>query len=260
MKPLRALLTGLAVFLIALALLVWFMPARLALSLMQSRLHGLKFDRIGGTLWQGHAGQVSTPAGTALGSLAWTLSRRALLGDVQIGIDLRQPQLQLQAKMHRISDTQEDWHDITLHADMAQLGVQALFNGQPQGQLDLHVTQALLQGQWPMQADASGVWSHAAVRTAQGTIPLGTMRLTILGESGALKAALDDDGRGSLQTAGRLSFSPLGWDLSMNLKPRSENPALLHWLDGFGTPAADGSVQLRYRGGLAQFNTATGNP
>jgi general secretion pathway protein N len=260
MKPLRVLLTGVAVFLIALALLVWFMPARLALALMQSRLHGLQFNQVSGSLWRGEAGQLATPDGTALGSLAWTLSRRALLGDVQLSVDLRQPQLQWQAQMHRISDTQEDWHDVNLHAEMALLGVQPLFNGQPQGQLDLHVTQALLQGQWPMQADASGVWSQAAVRTEQGVVPLGTMRLSIRAESGVLQATLDDDGSGPLQTAGRLSFSPLGWDLHMNLKPRSENPALLHWLRGFGAPAADGSVQLRYRVGLAQFNTATGHP
>jgi general secretion pathway protein N len=259
MRRLRALLAGLAAFLLALALLVWFMPAWLALSVMQSRLHGLKLDQVQGTLWQGQAGQVATPDGAGLGSLAWTLSRRALIGDVLLGLDLRQPQLQVQGQMHRLSDTQEDWHDVTLHMDVAMLGAQLLLRGQPQGQLDLHVAQAQLQDHWPMQVDASGTWSHAWLRTEQGTVPLGTLLLKISGQAGVLSATLDDDGSGPLQTAGRLSFSPLGWDLQLNLKPRTENPALLHWLHGFDAPAADGSVRLRYRGGLASFNTTTGN-
>jgi general secretion pathway protein N len=260
MKHLRTVLTSLAVFVVALALLVWFMPARLALPLMQSRLHGLRFDDVGGSLWDGHAGQISTPEGATLGSLAWTLSRRALIGDVQLRLDLRQPQWQVQGQMHRISDTQQDWHDVNLQVDMAMLGMQPLLQGEPLGHFDGHITQAQLQGNWPMQIDASGTWSQAAVRTAQSTLPLGTLLLRVSGQSGVVKAALDDDGSGPLQTAGRLTFSPLGWDLRLDLKPRGENPALLHWLRGLGPTAADGSVQLRYRGGLTQVHANTENP
>jgi general secretion pathway protein N len=254
-KRLRTVLISLALFVIALVLLIWFMPAQLALPLMQSRLHGLQFKQVQGTLWQGRAAQLSAPDGSALGSLAWTLSRRALLGDVQFGLDLRQPQMQLQGQMHRVSGTQDDWRDVALHMDMTILGPQPLLHVEPQGQFDLQVPTAQLQGNWPMQIDASGIWSQAAVRTEQGSrIPLGTMLLQIKGEAGVLKATLGDDGSGPLRTAGRLSLSPLGWDLQLDLKPRSENPALLHWLRSLGPSTADGSVQLRYRGGLAHIN------
>jgi general secretion pathway protein N len=74
-----------------------------------------------------------------------------------------------------------------------------------------------------------------------------------------LHARLDDDGHGPLQTAGRLSFSPLGWDLDLNLTPRRADPALLHWLHTLAPPGPDGHVQLRYRGGLNAINS-TGNP
>lgn len=260
MRHLRTLLAWLAVFILALGALVWFMPARLALPLMQSRLHGLRFNQVEGTVWQGRAGQLSAADGSALGSLAWTLSRRALTGDVQLGLDLCQPQWQVQAQMHRLSDTQQDWHDVIVHADMAVLGIQPLLQGEPQGQFDAHLAQAQLQGNWPMQIDAFGTWTHAAVRTEHSTLPLGTLLLRVNGQAGVIKAALDDDGRGPLQTAGRLSFSPLGWDLRLDLKPRGENPALLRWLHGLGPAAADGSVQLRYRGGLSQIHTGTENP
>ncbi|QAU25102.1 type II secretion system protein N [Dyella sp. M7H15-1] len=260
MKYLRTVLTSLAVFVVALGLLIGFMPAYLALPLMQSRLHGLRFSDVGGTLWQGHAAQVSAPDGTALGSLTWTLSRRALLGDVQLRLALHQPKFQVRGQMHRISDTQEDWRDVALQLDMSMLGMQPLLQGEPQGQLDVHIMQARLQGGWPMQVDAFGTWSQAAVRTAQGVLPLGTLLLRINGQAGVLKAVLDDDGSGPLQTAGRLSFSPLGWDLQLSLKPRGDNPPLMHWLHDLGPVAADGSVQLRYRGGLSHLNANTENP
>ena len=92
MKTLRIVLAGLAAFLLALAALVWFMPASMALPLMQSRLHGLQFEHVSGTIWQGQAVQVSTAGGPSFGSVAWTLSRRAIIGDIQLGLDFRQPQ------------------------------------------------------------------------------------------------------------------------------------------------------------------------
>ena len=260
MKPLRVVLAGLVAFAVALAVLVWFMPARLALPLLQSRLRGLQWKQVSGMIWQGEAGQVTMTGGMALGRVAWTLSRRALIGDIQLGVDLRQPQLQLHGSMHRLSPTQDEWRNVTLRMDSALLGAQPWLHGQPQGWLDLHIAQAQLQGGWPMQVDAKGHWTQASVRTAQGTFALGTMPLSIKGQSGVLQATLDDDGSGALRTAGRLSFSPLGWDLRMSLKPRHSDPAFLHWLHMLGAPAPDGSVQLRYRGGLIPFNSATGNP
>jgi general secretion pathway protein N len=260
MKALRIALASLAAAFLALAALVWFMPARWALPLLQSRLHGLQFEQVDGTVWQGRAGRVLMPGGPVLGSLAWTLSRSTLLGDARLGLDLRQPQLQLQGELHRLSATQDNWHNVNLLVDMAMLGVQPWLHGRPEGELNLHVAQAQLQGSWPMQIAAAGTWSQAVVRTAQGAVSLGTMLLKINGQAGVLQAALDDDGNGPLQTAGRLSFSPLGWDLHINLRPRHDDPILLRWLRTLGVPAPDGSVRLRYRGGLAQFNSTTGNP
>ncbi|GAB2592857.1 type II secretion system protein N [Dyella jejuensis] len=255
MKRLRVVLAGLAAFVLAFALLVWFMPARWVLPWLRSSLHGVQFEQLEGTLWNGRAGQVSMADGTRLGRVAWTLSHRALIGDIQLGLKLQQPQLQVQGWMHRISATQQAWRDVTLHLDMAMLGVQPWLHGQPQGQFDLHIPHAQWQGDWPMQLDAQGSWSQAAVDTGQGPVRLGVLRLAIMGQSGVLHATLDDDGHGPLRTAGRLSFSPLGWDLRLDLKPRSDDPALLRWLHGLGTPAADGTLELRYRGGLAQFGT-----
>lgn len=243
----------LAIVLLLLGVLVWFIPASWALPLLQSRLRGVRFEGLSGSLWEGRAEQVSIGNGPPLGSLTWTLSRRALLGDVRMGVYLHQPQLQLTAQLHRDGAAQMDVRDATLHMDMAMVGAQPWIRGQPQGQLDLQVPQARLQGIWPMQLDATGNWSQASIRTEQGDVPLGTLMLTVNGESGAIRGTLNDDGSSAVQTSGRLSLSPLGWDLQFRLVPRSQDPAVMGWLRSLGTPAADGTLELRYRGGLAQM-------
>jgi general secretion pathway protein N len=260
MKQLRSVLAGLAVLVLAMAVLVWFMPARLALLLLQSRLQGLELSEVSGTVWQGHAGQVAIPGRVELGSVAWTLSRRALIGDIQLGLDVRQPQFQLQGQMQRLSAGVDEWRDVRLSVDTALLGVQPWLHAQPAGTLAMRIAQAQLQGDWPMQVDAAGTWSQAALHTAQGPVALGDMSIRISGQAGVLHASLDDDGHGPLQTAGRLSFSPLGWDLALDLKPRRADPALLHWLHALAPSGPDGRVQLRYRGGLNAIHSTTGNP
>ncbi|HUA78832.1 MAG TPA: type II secretion system protein N [Dyella sp.] len=245
---------------LALGVLVWFMPARLALPLLQSQWRAVRFEQVSGTLWQGRAERVLVAGGANLDGLAWTLSRCALFGDVRLDADVRQPPLHVNGHIRRLSATQTELSDVTLRASIAMLGTQPWLHGQPQGQLDLHIAKAQLQSNWPMQIDASGTWSQASVRTTKGEIPLGAMLLDVHGQSGELQAVLHDDGSGPLRTAGRLSFSPLGWDLAMNLTPRRRDPALLSWLRSLGTPAADGTLQLRYRGGLAQLNSAARKP
>ncbi|WP_404559252.1 type II secretion system protein N [Dyella humi] len=256
----KRLLVVLVVGVLAVGALAWFIPASWALPLLQSQWRGVRLEGLSGTLWQGRAEQVSIASGPPLGRLDWTLSRRALLGDIRVDLNLYQPQLQVQAQMHRVSSAQMDLHDLTLHMDMAMLGAQPWLHGQPQGQLDLQVPQAQLQGIWPMQLDATGNWSQASIHTPQGEVPLGTVMLAVTGQSGAIQGTLNDDGSGPVQTSGRLSFSPLGWDLQVRLIPRNDNPALLSWLRSLGTPAADGTLELRYRGGLAQLNPVTRKP
>jgi len=247
--------TALAIVILILAALVWFMPASWALPLLQAQWRGVRMEGVSGTVWEGRAEQVSIAGGPQLGSLAWTLSHRALLGQIRAHVDLTQPQLHLQGQLQRTSSTQIDLSDVTLSMDASMFGPQPMLHGQPQGQLDLQAPQVQLQGYWPMQLDAAGTWSHAAMRTPAGSVPLGTLRLAVTGQSGVLHATLSDDGSGAVQTAGRLSLSPLGWDLDLRLIPRRDDPAVLPWLESLGKPAADGTLELRYRGGLAQWNT-----
>lgn len=255
----KRLLAYIALGAFALGVMVWFMPARWVAPLLQPHLPGVRLERVEGTVWQGRAGELASAEGANLGELSWNVSRRALLGDLRVGLDLIRPRLQIRGQLHRLSAAALGVHDLTLHMDASLLGAQPWLHGQPQGELDVHVPQARLQGYWPMQLEATGTWSQAAVRTEGEAIPLGTLLFHVSGESGVVQAMFHDDGRGPLQTTGHLSFSPLGWDLRVRLKPRANDRALSAWLQTLGAkPSADGMFQLRYRGGLALLNTAMG--
>lgn len=262
MKWSRILLAGLAM-LLAVIVLVWFLPARLAMGMLQSRLHGLQLEGVGGLLWQGHADRVVANDGRELGRTQWTLSRRALLGDIRLELDLEQPQLHFHGYMQRISDTEIDWHDAQLHVDTAlfdqsPLGQQPLLRGnRPRGTLDIGVAQAQLRGNWPMQLDATAQWHDAAIQTPQGILSLGQLNLEAASRSGVLQANLSDDGSGPLQVAGQLSLSPLGWRYTVTLEPRRDDPLLHRWLASLGKPGPDGTVHLQGHGGLASPTSST---
>jgi general secretion pathway protein N len=258
MKRLRIVLIGLVLLVAVLAAMVWWLPASWAVPILRSRLRGLQLQQVTGTVWQGKAGQVATGAGEPLGTVEWSLSRRALLGDIDLDLSLQQPRLSFQGHMHELSNTQDEWRDVTLSLDPSMLDVQPWLHAKPVGQLRLAIARAQLQGGWPMQVDATAHWTHAAVHTAQGVATLGDMSAQITGDNGVLQATLSDDGDGALHMSGLLSFSPLGWSLQMSLKPRTDDPVLTQWLRTLGRPDADGTVRLGYRGGLAQMNSTQG--
>ena len=250
MKWSRILLISLAV-LLAVIVLVWFLPARWAVGMLQSRLHGLQLEQVGGSLWQGHADRVVAADGSELGRAQWTLSRRALLGDIRLELDLQQPQLHFHGYMQRVSDSEIDWHDVQLHVDAAWLDQQPLLRGnRPRGTLDIQMAQAQLQGNWPMQLDAKAQWHDAALQTPHGWLSLGQLNLQAASRSGVLQATMGDDGSGPLQVAGQLTLSPLGWRYTVTLEPRRDDPLLRRWLAGLGKPDSDGTVRLQGHGGL----------
>lgn len=254
MKTLRTVLIGLAALVLALALLVWFMPASWALATLGSRLHGVRLEQVSGLAWQGRAGRVLSANGMDIGQVQWTLSRRALLGDVRLQLALQKPGVAFSGKLHRLSATEVDWNDVQLQADAAVLdGLPWLRGNSLHGRLNVHIVGARLQGVWPMRLDAVAQWQDAAADENGRRVALGNFRLRAQGDGGVIRLALDDDGSGPLQASGKASLSPLGWRYKLRLKPRTDGPALRQWLAGFGKPASDGTLQWQGSGGLARF-------
>jgi len=253
LKILRKCLIGFGVLVLAVLLLVWFLPARLAMLWMAPQLHGLRLQHVDGLLWDGRAGQVTTADRQVLGKLHWQLSRLALLGKAQLRLDFTGPQLDFSGVMQKLPAGQVEWHDVRARMDLSVLNAYStkLPLGQPRGELQLSVAHALLQAGWPLQLRANAQWSEASLKTRDGDIALGGLQLQAQAQNGVLSAQLQDDGHGPLQASGQLQLSPLGWRLDATLLARQTDPALRHWLAQFGKPDSSGTLHIQRSGGMA---------
>ena len=266
MKYLRKGLIGVAALLLAVALLLWFLPARWLQPRIEARLHGLRLAQVQGLLWDGRAGQVLAADGRVLGSLRWRLSRRALLGEVRLQLDFAGPQLGFSGTLRQRPGGRVEWHAVTLHAELAALQPRLTSPlGQPGGTIQLAVPRALLQGGWPLQLQATAQWQHAVMQTRTGALTLGELQARAQAQGGVIQAQLQDDGHGPLQVQAQALLSPLGWRLDATLRARQTDPALRRWLSTLGPADADGTVHIHRRGGLAgslpgATPTSTGHP
>lgn len=252
LKYLRKCLIGLGLVLPAAALLLWFLPARWAMPWLAPRLHGLRLQQVQGLLWDGRADQVVAADGHVLGRLQWQLSRRALLGTLQLRLDFDGPQLAFSGGVQRLPGGQIASREVNIRAELAALDPYIKSPlGQPQGELQLTIDHALLQGGWPLQLQAQAQWRHAVMHTRGGDVALGDLQWQAQAQDGVIQAQVHDDGKGPLHADGQIQLSPLGWRLDAMLRPRQTDPALRRWLAGLGQPAADGSVHIRRSSGLA---------
>lgn len=252
MTYLRKYLIGFGLVLLAAALLLWFLPARMVMPWLEPQLHGLRLQQVRGLLWDGRAAQVVTADGHVLGRLQWHISRRALLGTLQLQLDFDGPQLAFSGAMRRLPEGQIAWHGVNLRAELAALDPYVKSPlGQPRGELRMTIDHVLLQGGWPLQLDAQAQWHHALMHTRGGDVALGDLQWLAQAQDGVIQAQVHDDGNGPLHADGQMQLSPLGWRLDAMLRPRQTDPALRRWLAGLGQPAADGSVHIRRSSGLA---------
>jgi general secretion pathway protein N len=251
LKYLRKCLAGLGVLILIAGLLAWFLPARWALPWIEPQLHGLHLQQVQGQLWDGRAGQVVNAQGHPVGQLQWRLSRRALMGQLQLQLDFQGPQITFSGAMRRLPENQVEWRGVSLHAELAALLPQVASPlGQPLGELQLTADQALLQGGWPLQMDGRAKWLHAVMRTRNGDVALGDLQWQVQAQGGVIEVQLHDDGHGPLQADGQLQLSPLGWRLDAKLRARQTDPALRRWLGGLGQTDTDGMVHVQRSGGL----------
>jgi general secretion pathway protein N len=253
LKILKKILAALAVLLLAVGLVLCWLPARWALPLLQPSLHGLRLQEVGGTLWDGHAGRVVSPQGRVLGRVQWQLSRRALFGQVDARIDFAAPQFGIGARMRKLPAGQVDVSNLQAHAELSALTDPRLRwpMGQPRGEFVLDAPHALLQGGWPLQMDADWQWRQAVMHMKNRDVALGDLHGRLAAQGGVIHAQWQDDGQGPLRTIGHLDLSLLGWRLDAELQPRGDDPALQRWADALGKPDADGAIHIARSGGLA---------
>ncbi|MDQ6646406.1 MAG: type II secretion system protein N [Pseudomonadota bacterium] len=252
MKSLQKYLLGLGVLLLALGLVLWFLPARWATPWIETKLHGLQLQQVHGTVWQGRSDQVVAADGQTLGKLQWQLSRRALLGQGRLHLSFDGPSLTFSGIVSKPSEPLIDVRDVTMRTDLGSLGLPAVSPlGQPRGDLQVSISHALLQGGWPMELQLQAQWQQAVMHTQDGDVALGTLALQAQSQGGVVQAQIHDTGNGPLAAAGELQLSPLGWRLDATLSSRQTDPKLDRWLATLGPVSADGRVHIQQRGGLA---------
>ncbi|MEW9573731.1 type II secretion system protein N [Rhodanobacter sp. Si-c] len=253
MKLLGKILAAVAALLLAAAALLWWLPARWAMPLLQPRLHGLRLQQLGGTVWNGSAGQVLSPAGSELGHVQWQLSHRALFGQAELQIDFEGPQFGLRGHMRQLPAGQSEWSDLHAQVDLAALDDPRLRLplGQPRGELALNARHVLLQGGWPLELQADWQWRQAAMHMKNDDVALGDLHGTLAAQDGVIHAQWQDDGQGPLRTTGKLDLSLLGWRLEAALQPRRDDRPLQRWIATLGNADADGILHIARSGGMA---------
>ncbi len=242
----------LALLLIGFAL-VWFLPASWALPLLAPRLPGVKLGDVSGSLWDGRAERVISPKGENLGQLRWQLSRRALLGDRQLSVDMQGPRVVFAGHMSGDTANEAVWTDVHLRVDLGVLGgALTLPGGQPRGVLDVAAGHVRLSGGWPLEMDARVRWQPASMRSARlGSVTLGSLQAALTAEQGVIHGHVHDGGNGPLKIDGELQLSPLARRFTAQAVPRQPDASLQRWLSGLGVTDANGVTHINYVGGLA---------
>lgn len=250
----KKLLLGLAVVLVALALLVWFAPARWVAPMVETRLHGAQLREVSGSVWDGRVGELVLADGTVLGRLDWRLSHRALFGQVRLHVALEGPAIRGHGDFARDGDT-ASWRGVQLHVALDALSHPPTTPwGVPQGELALDLEQMQVLKGWPDSVSGRMRWPRASMQTPQGTIALGDLMADLSGSHGVIRADLRDGGNGPLALAGVVQLSPIGWRLDARLSARDHEPALQHWLARLGPPDAQGVTHLQRGAGVGALS------
>lgn len=244
--------TGMVVLLAVLALfaLFWALPAQWALPLLQKRMPGVHLDAVGGSLWQGHADNVSDDKGRLLGRVDWTLSRRVVLGQLAFSFDFHGPAGTAGGELEGRGDEQA-WRHVRLDLDISRLKLPPAWRMEgATGRLSGTFDTLTLRSNWPQDLSGTLRWRNAAVVSRGAAVKLGDLRADLSGMANVIHGELRDEGDGPLALQGNLLVAPIGWRLAANLRPHQADPALERVLARWARKAADGSYSVNLHAGV----------
>jgi general secretion pathway protein N len=245
----------LALLVVGLVALFWWLPARLALPLVEARLKGVHAAEVSGSVWNGEAGMLTDAHGKALGRLNWTLSRTAVFGHHQLAFDFSGPVGSAGGEMDA-QHGQSTWRHVRADLAMDRLSVSGGLREQaPQGRLLATFDTIDVQGNWPQALQGTVRWRDASLIAQGQRAPLGDFRADLTGAAGVIHGTIADEGDGPLTAKGSLLLAPLGWRLDLLLTPRHADAGLARVLSRWARPAADGSFHIVQRTGLVPAET-----
>lgn len=253
MKVWRTAFLGIAILLLAALVLLWFLPARLAMPWLDARLNGVQLQGVSGLLWDGRAERVVTAKGQNLGALQWRLSRFALIGDNRLHVELHGEKVDFVGTMTGGKATEATWTDVQMRLDLDTLGPGFMvLGGLPRGTFQVTASNIQLRGGWPWSLDTRVHWQDAVLRLPrQEDLKLGSLHADLRAVNGVIEGHVQDAGDGPLRVDGRLQLSPLARRFTAVAAPRGQHPEIRRWLSAFGATDADGVTHINYSGGLA---------
>lgn len=241
----KKILTGLAIFSIALAVFVIAnFPAHFATRFMPSNLP-VKLSGVEGTIWRGSVNEFRVN-NRSLGKLSWRLKALPLfLGKASAAFEIHREGLNVEGEgtasythVVKLRDTKIDAEVVLLPIPTEKL------LAEPSGFVNGFITQVTVKDEWIDEMTANFDWNPASLLSP---IPmdLGDISLNLTGENGNLEGEVSS--KGALATEGGFQISPEGrLTADILLTPTDNTPAeLLDILPMFGKPSSDGSVRLQ---------------
>jgi general secretion pathway protein N len=250
MKFIKALLLVLLLLFALAAVAIALFPASTAISWMGGRLGPLQLTEVGGTVWDGHAGQ-ATAFGEPLGRLRWTASPISVLRAA--------PRVQMALEGDRYNGSAQAVLRGALSADLADakfsfpaeklrpaLDVPGLV---PTGTVEVDLPNAKIDGGYPRQLQGVAVWRNAAV-AGEAAAALGDIKAEFSTTvDGAITGVISDLG-GPLKVEGSFRLALTGYEAEALLTPKGSNPALDKALNHIGERQPDGSAYLKITGSM----------
>lgn len=250
MKLIRNLLLLVIVLLLLAALVLAFLPARIALQFIGPKIGPVELGEVSGSLWKGQVSPASIN-GEPIGTLGWTLHPLSLLGArVDADVTLQGDQYNGRTALSVQRDRRLLVRDLDLRFPARRLepmlDIPALVF---RGEVQVTIASAELRAGFPTAIAGSATWKDAAV-AGSAEARFGDI-ITEFGSAadGGLRGTVRDSG-GPLQAQGEYSASLLGYDAVIDLRARDGNPQVTEALQYIGQPQPDGSARLEVRGKL----------
>lgn len=248
MRILRFLLLALIVVVIVAGVVAWTCPADFAYQRVASRLGPVRLSGISGTVWQGHAATIEI-FGQPIGSLDWELQPAPLVhGNVVANVHVSGNDLAAKGVIQRDYGGAIHFSDATANLPArilaSAIDIPSL---QLNGQMEIDVSKAHLNGVWFDDVQGQAHWRNAGV-TGAAQADFGQIESTFASAADGTIAGTVHDTGGPLIVDGTFHAIAGSYDAQARLAARDGNPQVSEALQYVGQAQPDGSVLLLIRG------------
>ncbi len=250
MKLFRFIFILLCALIVMAAVAAWTCPADLAYRLVVDKLGPVRLSGINGSLWDGHAAEV-TAFGQPLGALDWQLQAWPLLNrEVRLHLNLRDGMVSASGELKRAADAVVSLDEAKFRFPAELLApVFDIPSLKPVGEIDGTLAHAVVHGGWIDGASGNAQWVGAGM-TGAIEARFGDLEAEFSSTAdGAISGVARDRG-GPLSVNGMFQVRSGQFDANALLEARDNDPKVVDALRYIGEPQGEGSSLLKIHGDL----------